>query len=351
MSSAAAGVNAFEIGGILLPPGARRTVDLPVSQLSNHTPMHLPVHVVHGRAPGPVIFVSGVIHGDEIQGVEIIRRVLKSPALDALAGTLLAIPIVNGYGFIARSRYLPDRRDLNRSFPGSDRGSLAAQLANLFLKEIVARADIGIDLHTAGAHRTNLPQIRVDKPSARLEALAEAFGAPVVLEAALRPGSLRLAAREIGVDVLLYEGGEALRFDELSIRIGARGVLSVMQALGMVPADAVAPPQRKPVRVRDSSWVRAPDGGIFRAYRGTGDAVAQGELLGMVSDPLGEVEHEVRARLSGIVIGRANLPVVNQGDALFHIAELMRIEAAERHIGAIGSEVETLPLFDEDEII
>src|SRR5512134_1814301 len=178
----------FEIGETSIAPGERDTINLEVSTLANATRMNLPVHVVHGREKGPVFFLSGVVHGDEIQGLEIVRRVLAHDALNNMAGTLLAVPIVNAFGFLNHSRYMPDRRDLNRSFPGSDQGSLASLLADLFLREVVLRANYGIDLHTAGLHRSNLPQIRIAPDEPELLALAEAFRPPVVLISRLREG-------------------------------------------------------------------------------------------------------------------------------------------------------------------
>lgn len=163
---------AFELGGAQVPPGTRRTIDLPVSSLSDHTPVSMAVHVVNGRKPGPVMFVSAAIHGDEVTGVEIVRRLLRTPSLERMAGTLLAVPIVNTFGFLNHSRYLPDRRDLNRCFPGSAEGSLGARLAHIFLSQIVARSDFGIDLHSAAVQRSNLPQIRLTPGNARLEHLA-----------------------------------------------------------------------------------------------------------------------------------------------------------------------------------
>ena len=171
----------FEIAGRRIAPGQRMTVDLPVSTLTDHTPVTMSVHVIHGKKPGPVMFVSAAIHGDEVIGVEIVRRLLRTPTLDRMAGTLLAIPIVNTFGFLNQSRYLPDRRDLNRVFPGSAAGSLAARLANLFLTEIVGRSDFGIDLHSAAIHRTNLPQVRISPGSDRMRHMAEVFGAPVII--------------------------------------------------------------------------------------------------------------------------------------------------------------------------
>jgi len=188
-----AGRAAFALGGARVAPGARRTVDLPVSVLSDHTPVTMSVHVVHGRRPGPTLFVSAAVHGDEVIGVEIARRLLRAPQLDAIRGTLLVAPIVNAFGFLNHSRYLPDRRDLNRSFPGGAGGSLAGRLAHLFLTEVVRRSEFGIDLHSAAIHRTNMPQIRVGPASEATLRLAEAFGAPVVMVSKLRDGSLRNA--------------------------------------------------------------------------------------------------------------------------------------------------------------
>ncbi|MDO7706940.1 MAG: succinylglutamate desuccinylase/aspartoacylase family protein, partial [Loktanella sp.] len=171
---------AFEIGGHSIPAGTRRTVDLPVSVLSDHTPVSMSVHVIHGKTEGQTVFVSAGIHGDEVIGVEIVRRLLRAPNLKSLRGTLVVIPIVNAFGFINHSRYLPDRRDLNRMFPGTPGGSLASRLAHLFLNEIVARSDLGIDLHSAAIHRTNLPQVRISPDNPYTAELAEVFGAPVI---------------------------------------------------------------------------------------------------------------------------------------------------------------------------
>ncbi len=328
----------FLFGGQPVAAGARRTVALQVSVLANNTPMHLPVHVVHGASPGPVMFVSGVVHGDEILGVEIVRRLLAHLKDVALAGTLLAVPIVNSFGFLNHSRYLPDRRDLNRSFPGSDHGSLASLLADLFFREVVLRSQFGIDLHTAALHRSNLPQVRIAPDDAALKAMADAFAPPVVLTSKLREGSLRLSAQEAGIKVLLYEGGEALRFDEDAIVMGVAGILRVMQSLGMIEN---APVTHTPVFLsRSSTWVRAPEGGILHAARSVGSRVATRETIGMISDPLGEDMVAVTAEDDGIIIGRTNLPIVNRGDALFHIARIK---------GNTRGAVQAVP--DEDEII
>ncbi|MFT6659630.1 succinylglutamate desuccinylase/aspartoacylase family protein [Maritalea sp.] len=342
---------AFVIGGHSIAAGVRKTIDLPISVLSDHTPATMPVHVVHGRLAGPTMFVSAAIHGDEVIGVEIVRRLLRFPSLDRLKGTLLAVPIVNSFGFLNQSRYLPDRRDLNRSFPGSASGSLAARLAHIFMTEIVSRSDVGIDLHSAAIHRSNLPQIRVSPSNKDVMALAEAFGAPVILTAKDREGSLRQAAQQVGLDILLYEAGEGLRFDEFATRAGVSGILRVMHKLGMVPAKGVSKSKIQSMLASASYWQRAPAGGLFRAFKTTGELVQKGDLLGAISDPFGEIETEITAPYGGIIIGRSVLPFTNEGDGLFHIAKVGEKEDVEATVDGLTSELDDDPIFDEDEII
>jgi hypothetical protein len=346
---------AFRIAGHDIAPGERRLVDIPVSHLSNRTPVTLPVHVLNGALPGPTMFVTGAIHGDELNGVEIVRRVLRTLQPGNVRGTLLCVPVVNAYGFIGRSRYLPDRRDLNRAFPGSAKGSLAARIANLLLTEVVARSQIGIDLHTAAIHRVNLPQIRADFSRRKhLRRLSEAFGAHVILESPERAGSLRKAAGELGVDVLVYEGGEGLRFDEFAIKAGVDGVAGVMLEVGMLelPDGVEDRPRfdetRAPLFANASRWVRAPEGGVLRTAKRIGDAVSEGEVIGMIANPYDDtVDVEIKSPRRGIIIGRTTLPIVNMGDALFHIAWSEEIG------GKSGRDAprEAEPVMDEDEII
>ncbi len=342
---------AFEIGGEAVLPGTRQTVDIPVSVLSDHTPVTLSAHVIHGRRAGPAVFITAGIHGDEVIGAEIVRRLLAIKALGSLKGSLIAVPIVNAFGFLNRSRYLPDRRDLNRCFPGSPRGSLAARLADLLMREVVERCDVGIDLHSAAIHRTNLPQIRIASGDSEAARLARVFGAPVVLQSSQRDGSLRAAAGDSGVRVLLYEAGEGLRFDELAVRAGVAGILRVLHDLGMIGARGVPKARRRSLFLKTSRWVRAPIGGLLRVYRDTGDVVSAGDVLAAVSDPFGEQEREVIASVDGIVVGRAVMPIVNEGDALFHIAQTQSNEVAETTLQTIRSALEGDPIFDEDEII
>jgi len=327
------------INGTTIKPGSNITIDLPLGRLYTHTPMTIPVHVISGKKPGPRLFISAAIHGDEINGVEIIRRLLKLPALKRLKGTVIAVPIVNVHGLISHSRYLPDRRDLNRSFPGSEKGSLAARLAYLFMKEIVANSTHGIDLHTGAIHRSNLPQIRANLDNDETEKLARAFDVPVIISSNLRDGSLREAAAEQGIPMLLYEAGEALRFDEVSIRAGVKGITNVMRLLEMLPPSRTRTKKKiEPVVARSSSWARAPDSGILRAMVPLGARVKKNTLLGVVADPFGETEHNVYSSFNGIVIGRTNLPLVNEGDALYHIARFEDIQEIEAKVDEFQDE-------------
>jgi predicted deacylase len=300
--------------------------------------MNIPLHVIHGKKDGPRLFICAAIHGDELNGVEIIRRILKTPRVNKLRGTLIGVPIVNVFGFLAHSRYLPDRRDLNRSFPGNEKGSLTSQLAYLFMKEVVLRCTHGIDLHTGAIHRSNLPQIRADLTDPMMEQLAKSFSAPLVLHSDLRDGSLRLAATDKKIPTMLYEAGEALRFDELAIRLGVRGIIRVMQALGMF---GKIPPSTKNISVvsRSSYWLRAPTGGIFQSLLPLGAKVKKGDNVGIVTDPMGTSEMIVEAGDPGILIGRTSLPVVNQGDALFHIANVHNTTKAEKIVAEFHEEV------------
>ena len=335
----------FELAGITVKPGTRAQIDVPVAKLYTHAPLDIPVEVVHGRQPGPTLLVCSAIHGDEINGVEIVRRLLRSRQINRLRGTLIAVPIVNIFGFVQHSRYLPDRRDLNRCFPGSESGSLGGRIAALFREQIVDHATHIIDLHTGAIHRTNLPQIRAQLGDAGEETrrMADAFGAPVILNAELREGSLRHYAQTRGTPVLTYEAGEALRFDEWAITAGVRGVLRVMRRLDMLTGEQR---RRKPPAAEvanGSSWARAPIDGILRPKVRLGARVAKGQVLGKVADPFGETEGEILSMPDGIVIGMSRLPLANEGEALFHIARFDAIEEAESAIETFHSSLEPPP--------
>ena len=322
----------FAIGGQSVAPGTQETLSLKLPGQSAYTPMALPVHVIHGKREGPVLFLSAAIHGDEINGIEIIRRIRHTKAVARLRGTLICVPIVNVFGFFNHTRYLPDRRDLNRSFPGSVHGSLAARLARLFATEVVDRATHGIDLHTGSNHRINLPHIRADLDHPASAALARAFAAPVIVDANLRDGSLREYGMSRGIPMLLYEAGEGLRFDALSIRGGVRGILNVMRALEMLPPRAGSAVAGS-IESRGSQWVRAPQTGLLRIVVPLGARVITGQTIGRIADAIGDNEATVESPATGIIIGRTNNPVVNEGDALFHIASFDNARTAERAIG------------------
>ena len=310
------------IAGREVKGGQRETIEIPIARLYTHTNMNMPVHVIHGKKPGPTILISAAIHGDEINGVEIIRRFLKLKLLKKIKGTVIAIPIVNVYGFINHSRYLPDGRDLNRFFPGSQNGSLTSQLANILMDEIISKCTHVIDLHTGSRHRNNLPQVRADLSSGETEELALAFGAPVVIDARLRDGSLREAASERGIPLLIYEGGEALRFNSLVTKMGIRGIISVMRKIGNLPKSEIKRKPLEPMVASSMKWTRAPMSGIVQSSAPLGTKVEKGAVIGSIGDPFGEIEADVRASSSGVVVGRLNLPLVHRGDALFNIASV-----------------------------
>jgi predicted deacylase len=291
--------------------------------------MTMPVHVIHGYKDGPRLFVSAAIHGDEITGTEIIRRLMKLKKIRKLKGTLIAVPVVNVYGFLQQSRYSPDRRDLNRFFPGSEKGSLTSQLADIFMNEIVANSTHGIDLHAGSNHRTNLPQIRADIENPDTLRLAEAFRVPVIINASIRDGTLRQAVTEKNIPFLLYEAGEALRFDEVAIRAGIRGILSVMEAIGMLRPSRARKAVIEPLIADATSWIRAPASGILHMNVPLGAKVGKNKKIGEIADPFGGPEAAIESPVSGMVIGRLNLPLVHQGDAVIHIARIDRLAGIE----------------------
>ncbi|MCB2199907.1 succinylglutamate desuccinylase/aspartoacylase family protein [bacterium] len=325
------------IGGVSVEKGGQQVIEIPIGQLSSGTDLTMPVRVIRGRQNGPVVFISAALHGDEINGVEVIRRLLRLKLLRRLSGTLIAVPVVNVFGFNSHSRYLPDRRDLNRSFPGSERGSLAARLANIFIEEIVAQSDIGIDLHTAAIHRSNLPQIRINDDEEKLDDLARVFGAPVVIKNNGPEGSLRGAAADLDVPVMLYEAGEALRFNEWAIQAGVRGVTNVLRELKMLPPLS-KPRDFHPLIAHKTTWVRAGGSGIMLMRPQLGQLVHEGDVLATLADPLGMHVTEVLAPIDGIVIGRTKLPLVHEGDALVHLCSGQRDKQTELTMKRFHSE-------------
>ncbi|MDG1446004.1 MAG: M14 family metallopeptidase [Methylophilaceae bacterium] len=329
----------FEIAGHVIAPGQQLRFDLPTAQLYTHTPLDMPVEVFHGKRPGPVLLICAAIHGDELNGVEIIRRMSSIRGLDKLHGTLVLVPVVNLFGFIHQSRYLPDRRDLNRCFPGSKNGSMASRIAHKFFNELVKRATHVIDLHTAAVNRDNLPQVRAALENPAVKALAEGFSIPVILNSELIKNSLRYEAGELGIPVITYEAGEALRLSEICIVTGLRGIVSVMRNLGMLPSKRVVTVQAEPYIARSNSWFRATFNGIFRPLCQLGARVKSGDPLGVISSPFGDEEVVLTAQTEGIIICISKLALVNEGEALFHIARFERMGAVAGEIAAHESNI------------
>jgi len=307
----------LEIAGQSVAPGSSVRFQVPVARSPIQALVELPIMVAHGSLPGPRVFLTAAVHGDEINGLEIIWQTMRALSPRRLRGTVVGVPVVNGFALAAQSRYLPDRRDLNRSFPGSARGSLAARLAKVLMDTVVKGCDVGVDLHTGSLMRTNLAQVRANLEDPETRAMAIAFGAPATLHATERKGSLRRAATAVGVRCLLYEGGEGLRFDPEAIRIGVEGVARLLGHLGMTPKP---PESRGPTRtLGKSSWVRAPRSGLVELTVVVGDAVRNRQVIGQIADVFGEPIAKLKAPCDGIVVGRGNNPLVHQGDAVVHV--------------------------------
>ncbi len=340
----------IEFAGREVRPGERLQFDLPAAQLFTHTRLDMTVEVIHGKRAGPVLLVCAAIHGNELNGVEIIRRLRTLSRLNSLRGTLVLVPVVNLHGFINKSRYLPDRRDLNRCFPGNEKGSLGSRLAYRFFEEIVRRCTHVIDLHTAAIHRDNLPQIRADLSDPKVREMALGFSIPVIVNTGLIERSLRAEAGAIGIPVITYEAGEALRLNERDIVTGVRGILDTMSCLGMIPARRRKSALPAPNVARSTRWYRAEIDGVFRPGVRLGDRVAAGTALGWVSSPFVSGEYVVVNKTEGIVIGINNLPLVNEGEALCHVALFSEAEAVEEDLSVHEDIIEADPLYGIEEV-
>ena len=316
------------IAGETIEPGQTKQLGLPIGRLPTSVPVEIPVTVIHGPTPGPVLWVSATLHGDELNGIAIVRDVMEHIDPTTLRGTLIAAPVVNVYGFLYESRYLPDRRDLNRSFPGSKTGSLASRVAHTFMTEIVSHCTHGIDLHTGSDGRGNLPQIRGNLRDPQTLRMAEAFCAPVMMFSRNREGTLRKAATKLGLPVLLFEAGEPMRFDEEAIDIGGQGILRVMDHLGMREYSDPWPTARS-LEVNSKYWIRAKRAGLWRRFKNMGESVKKGEPIGVIEEVLAVRSTVVKASRDGVLIGMIGSPVVYQGDAIVHLATLKPPEETE----------------------
>ncbi len=301
-------------------PGEQAVVDIKVGRLPSDTRINIVAHIFRSENPGPVILVQGGVHGDEINGVEIVRKSVDQGMFNNISkGTIIAIPLLNVFGFINFSREVPDGKDVNRNFPGSSKGSLASRVARTLTKKIIPYVDVAIDYHTGGASRYNYPQIRLTKGDEQSLALAQAFNAPYIIEKPVIPKSFRKVAHGLGIATLVYEGGESVRLDGYAIDRGYQGLRNVLRYLNM--DSSVKEEQKHYTYLHRTFWIRSPHSGLFIWSKKSGNYVKKGEPLGMVKSPFGGKEFSVYADRDGHIIGHNNASVVNAGDALFHIGQ------------------------------
>jgi predicted deacylase len=313
----------FSISGIRVEPGESREIYLKVSESFLSGSIQIPLHVIRGTNPGPKAFVMAAVHGDEINGVDIVRKLIFDIDHEKLSGTLIAIPVVNIPGFLSQTRYLPYHRDLNRFFPGKRAGNNADRMAYKLFQEIVRKCDFGIDLHTAAQGRANLPHVRGDMSNPRVRKLARAFGSTILINQRGVPGSLRREATDAGVPTILFEAGETGRFSPKISQTGLKGVLNVLSEVGMWPAHERTRPSFQ-VIVQESEWIRAEKGGILDLEARAGDLIYEGDHLGSILNPFGKMVTEIRAPHTGIVIGVTKEPLTIPGTGMIHIAKLKK---------------------------
>lgn len=309
----------MNLNGNIIKLGSAREILLEIERLPSNTLIDMAVNVYRSKKKGPVLLITSALHGDEVNGTEAIRRMARSKQLMPLRGSVITVPIVNVYGFLHQARSLPDGKDLNRSFPGSKKGSLAGRLAYILMNQIVPLCDCIVDLHTGGASRTNYPQVRVDTSRTESYELAKAFGAPLLIHSKEIPGSFRKAASNAGKPMVVFEGGESLRFDSLSIQYTMEGISRLMKHLDMIDGE---PEEVNTTEIREKKWLRAPTGGVFVPYIESGDLVFKGQELAHLGDPFGHKVHRVISPYEGIVLGLNNEPVVHGGDALLHLGRI-----------------------------
>lgn len=305
------------IAGHEIRPGEFKEIKINIAKLPSQTLIDTPLYISRGMEDGPVLALMAGMHGDEINGLEIVRRILDGGLHQPKRGTLVCMPIINVYGFLNFSRDVPDGKDVNRSFPGSKNGSLASRVAYHVTHDVIPFIDIGVDFHTGGAMRTNYPQVRAMLNNEKNMALANAFHAPFTLDAPFRPSSLRKEASKKGKNIIVYEGGESLRFDQQAIEEGIAGTLRLMHHLKMI--DWAPDPKEENRIIWSSTWVRAKHAGLFHANVQCGQLVHKGEWVGTITDPFGLFKEKVVAPEKAYIIGLNNIPVINAGDALMHL--------------------------------
>jgi uncharacterized protein len=306
----------FIFNGKHIEPGFSKFIDLRIARLPTHTVIDLPVYVSISDKPGPTLLLTAGLHGNEINGIEIVRRMIARGLLQPRCGTVVAVPVVNIYGFLQQERYLPDGKDLNRSFPGNRNGSLASRVAYTLVNQILPSIDFGIDFHTGGASKDNYPQIRCVFNSQESMALAKAFAPPFILNSRLIDRSFRKAAQRRGKPIIVFEGGESLRFNEFAIEEGINGTLRLMKHFGMIDE---SPEPNLSITMQKSSWIRARSSGLFRTSFKPGQKILRGQRIGSITDPFGMSMVDIKAQRNGYILGLNNMPVISAGDALMHI--------------------------------
>ena len=305
------------IAGQTIHPGEFKEININIARLPSRTQIDTPIYVYRSLEDGPVLALTAGMHGDEINGMEIVRRIIDAGHHKVLRGTTVCMPVINVYGFLNYSREVPDGKDVNRSFPGSKSGSLAARVAYHMTHDIIPYIDVGVDFHTGGAMRTNYPQVRCMMQERKNVALAQAFHAPFTIDSPFRPHSLRQTAAKKGKNIIVFEGGESLRMDFHAIEEGINGTLRLMKYLKMI--DTAPEPIEENRIIWNSAWIRARTAGIFHPHIKSGELIHNNQLVGQITDPFGEFKEEIISPVTGYVVGLNNNPVVNAGDALLHI--------------------------------
>ncbi len=316
--------NAITILGETILAGESKTIDMEIARLHTTTKLKIPVIIERSLVDGPVVLLSAGIHGDEINGVEIVRQVIIQKINIPKVGTIICIPIVNMFGFVNKSREFPDGRDLNRVFPGSKNGSLASRFAFHILKEIMPAVDYAVDFHAGGASRFNAPQIRIASNNPELKKLADIFDAPFTLYSKNIAGSFRNASEKLNVKMLLFEGGKSLDINDQIAQEGVNGTKRLLNYLGMLSDKQIVETQNtKTIYIEKSGWLRAKCSGLFHDYNKIGCFVIKGTILGLITDPFGKFEQKVKAPNNGFVINANHSPIVYEGDAIYHMSNII----------------------------
>ena len=309
------------LGEIILP-GESKTINMEVAKLQTMTPLIIPIIVNRSKIKGPTVLISAAIHGDEINGVEIVRQIITQKINKPKIGTIICIPVINVIGFVNQKREFPDGRDLNRVFPGNKMGSLASRLAYYLLKEVLPHVDYAIDFHSGGASRFNAAQIRIIPDNTELKVLANIFNTPFVLYTKNISGSYRNSCTKMGIQSLLFEGGKSTHIDNTITNYGVEGTKRILHHLGMLNSrKSIIQTTQKPIYLEKSSWIRARSSGMLHSFTTIGSYVNKGQLLATISDPYGKEEHKVKAPNSGYIINVNDAPIVYQGDAIYHISQ------------------------------